>query len=406
MSQATAGRDALARSRAYWAARSGVEQVIAALQSETQSADGAGAQTLLSRLQSESDGVLNGATFRVVHGENGEVLPGPADAGARLNVNLMSKEDLMLLPNMSEDLADSILDYIDADEDPNPFGAEAETYSSQLFPYTPRNAPIHHLEELELVSNIQPWMVRGLDRGLDGYLDNADLEQPASPSVAASTGSADLGWSQYLTASSTSGGLAPDGLAKLDLLTAQASDIQTVTGVDADQAAAILSSAQGGTATMATFIATNLSTLAQGTAGATPGQPRRAVRNLSNDQLQALYDSCSIGPDLGGVGRLNINTANEEVFPFISGIDPVMAQLILEYRDQMGGNIPSLVSLLEIPGMSRAALAALVPRLDVRSNTFTMTAIGRDENTGVTVEMQVEVDRSALPVVMTSFRIR
>ena len=42
---------------------------------------------------------------------------------------------LMALPGMTEDTADAILDFIDADEEPREFGCESDHYSQQSPPY-------------------------------------------------------------------------------------------------------------------------------------------------------------------------------------------------------------------------------------------------------------------------------
>ncbi len=44
----------------------------------------------------------------------------------------------MGLPGMTVEIADAILDYIDADEEPRPYGAESEYYRSSLVPIEPR----------------------------------------------------------------------------------------------------------------------------------------------------------------------------------------------------------------------------------------------------------------------------
>ena len=55
---------------------------------------------------------------------------------------------LMGLPGMTEDVADAILDYLDEDEEPRPYGAEFADYYQQLQPaYKPANGPIATVEQ-------------------------------------------------------------------------------------------------------------------------------------------------------------------------------------------------------------------------------------------------------------------
>ncbi|MBL8818695.1 MAG: general secretion pathway protein GspK [Planctomyces sp.] len=61
---------------------------------------------------------------------------------------------LMKLPGMTEALADSILDWIDADEDAREYGAESEYYLALNQPYRAANSIPQHLEELLYVKGV------------------------------------------------------------------------------------------------------------------------------------------------------------------------------------------------------------------------------------------------------------
>ena len=75
---------------------------------------------------------------------------------------------LMGLPGMTDDVADAILDWIDADDTPRDQGAESEYYSGLQPAYVPRNAPPVSLEELLLVKGVTPEAALRLRRGEDG----------------------------------------------------------------------------------------------------------------------------------------------------------------------------------------------------------------------------------------------
>ncbi len=131
------------------------------------------------------------------------------------------------------------------------------------------------------------------------------------------------------------------------------------------------------------------------------------MRNLERAQLTALFDHATIGDESGVTpGKLNINTCSQDALKYLSEVDPFVADAIRVYRDQQRGDIASIIELLDVGGVSRTALADLTRLIDVRSNVFQFSVTGRDENTGLTVEMQVEVDRSTLPVKINAIRIR
>jgi len=102
---------------------------------------------------------------------------------------------LLTLPGMSEDIADAILDWLDEDEEPRPFGAEVEYYSTLPTPYVPKNGPVLSVEELLLVRGVTPTLLFGADANRNGVLD-ADEQQRFGVTVE-TAGS--LGWAAYLT---------------------------------------------------------------------------------------------------------------------------------------------------------------------------------------------------------------
>lgn len=124
---------------------------------------------------------------------------GVTDECGKINLNTLMKLDssgqkahdiLMMLPNMTEDVANSILDWLDADDDPRNDGAESDYYSSLNPPYRAKNGPLDSLEELLLVKGVTPQLLFGNDRNRNGILD---------PEEDDGSGVVDQGWSAYLT---------------------------------------------------------------------------------------------------------------------------------------------------------------------------------------------------------------
>jgi DNA uptake protein ComE-like DNA-binding protein len=420
--QSSAGREALARVRAKWAARAGVETVLARLQFESQQAQPLSAQGLLSALTEDSSATLTGAKYRIAHSTRDGLIDGPEDLHAKINVNLMTFDDLMLLPNMSEDIADAILDWIDADDDVRELGAERETYLSMNPSYKPRNGPIPDLRELELVAGVRPEYVRGEDWNLNGQLD------PGEDGVAGTTtsnpdGVLDAGWSAFITAGSLDGGVSPTGEVRTDLTTAASTDLEALLGVTAIQAQVISAHAQAGSGGIDDFIRTDLNQMPEGQAIRAQlaaqfggggrggfgggGQNQFQIPALTRDQLTALLDKCSMG-DAAQLhpGKLNINTCDDTTLDYIATIanNPALKDAILASRDSGGGELTSITDLLDVPGINRATVADLSRVVDVRSNVFVVTCKGTDEATGLSVEIRAELDRSTLPVTIRSIR--
>ncbi len=82
---------------------------------------------------------------------------------------------LMQFPGMTPETADSILDWIDHDNEPREFGAEQEYYSGLDRPYAPRNGLPESLEELLFVKGVTRQAFYGDESapGLEGLTEKS-----------------------------------------------------------------------------------------------------------------------------------------------------------------------------------------------------------------------------------------
>jgi len=152
---------------------------------------------------------------------------GLVDESAKLNLNtLLSNESsdpeevrqrLLYLPNMTEDVADAILDWLDEDDEPRELGAEAEYYLSLVPSYEPANGPFRSLDELLLVAGVTPELLYGEDWNRNGLLDPNEDDGDASPPLDDADGQLDLGWVDYLTVYSRESNRRSDGSQKINL---------------------------------------------------------------------------------------------------------------------------------------------------------------------------------------------
>jgi type II secretory pathway pseudopilin PulG len=145
---------------------------------------------------------------------------------------------LMGLPGMTEDVADAILDYLDEDEEPRPYGAEFGDYYQQLLPpYKPANGPIATVEQLLLVRGVTPQLLFGYDQNRNGYIDASEQSQMMTGMPAGSAPGAlpmpqgtsggetgtepsmpgPLGWAPYLTLHSQEKNASADGTKRINI---------------------------------------------------------------------------------------------------------------------------------------------------------------------------------------------
>lgn len=403
-SQAALGREALARTRAYWAARAGVEALIARLEDHTENPATDDAYALRDDLAQVSTGTLEGAEYLITHATpNGERL-GPLDAHSRINIHQMNADALMLLPYMTEDVADAILDWVDEDDDVRELGAEIGQYTSTPYPYNPRNAPFRSLLELELVLGVLPEFVRGEDWNLNGLLDMNERDGNASWPPDNADDVLDAEWSAIITVASRDGGFAASGEERLDLAAADASELVRRVGVDARQADVIVNYvSQTPTATMGDFIRTNLNNLRNAAGERIDAQ----APALEREQLAALLNECELGVAAGPrPGKVNINTCDAEILEYVPQIDASLADAITAERDARTNGFTSVADLLDVPGMTRGRLAQIFNLFDVRSNVYVAVSRGRDSRTGIECHITATLDRTTLPLTIREVHVR
>ncbi len=116
---------------------------------------------------------------------------------------------LMNLPYMTNDVADAILDFIDADDTARQYGVESDYYSTLSPPYRAANGPLQSLDDLLLVKGVTPALLYGEDLNRNGILDpGEDLN---------GDGYFDRGWSAYLTVSSAERNVQQDGSSRINI---------------------------------------------------------------------------------------------------------------------------------------------------------------------------------------------
>ncbi|MFL5343111.1 MAG: hypothetical protein ACJ8F7_23515 [Gemmataceae bacterium] len=160
---------------------------------------------------------------------------GVIDECGKINLNALIKVDstgqvahdvLMKLPNMTEDIADAIVDWIDADDEPRASGAESSYYQGLSPPYRCKNAPLDTLEELLMVRGVTAQLLFGNDRNHNGMQDQGEDDGSGW----------NAGWSAYLTVYSRERNVDVDGNARAYLndsnLQTQHDSLVTAVGQD------------------------------------------------------------------------------------------------------------------------------------------------------------------------------
>ncbi|MCA9049666.1 MAG: general secretion pathway protein GspK, partial [Planctomycetaceae bacterium] len=121
------------------------------------------------------------------------------------------------IPNMTDDIVDAILDWLDTDDERRAAGAESIDYEALAVPYSCRNGPMESIEELLKVQGVTPDLFYGEDDNHNGVLDPGEDDN--------GDGLLDLGWKAYLTAESRERNTTPDGEPKINLNQGQMTEL-------------------------------------------------------------------------------------------------------------------------------------------------------------------------------------
>ena len=234
---------------------------------------------------------------------------GLVDEASKLSINEATADMLMNLPNMTVDIAGSIVNWRSPSSGGTAEGADSSYYLSLPDPYNCKNSPFETVEELLLVEGVTPQLLYGDDANRNGVLDPSEFDSTlgVSGSTVSAGTTVDGGWNNYVTVYSS------------------------------EQAASTGRSGGAGTGTSA---GTGTGT---GTGTAARTLPPR-------------------------VGLINVNTAQTAVLLCLPGLDQADVSALTNYRDTTGADLSTIAWVSK--ALSRAKAAAVANYITVHSFQF------------------------------------
>jgi type II secretory pathway component PulK len=257
---------------------------------------------------------------------------GITDEASKLNINSAVANQLtpgtpptqlLLLPGITNQQADSIVDWIDTDtmNVTGGDGAESDYYQSLPEPYMAKNMPLDTVEELTLVQAVDSTLMFGIDRNHNGVIEPGEA---ASGSLGTDSNgdSSDRGIFPFITVYSADPQLTLDGSPQIVCTAANANNIQSKLtaspyNVDAGTARSIATAVQGGGAAgiKSIFQLVNRPGLAEATLGPIADKltfttPPRTSTTITGPE----------GATKSINGLINVNTAPREVLMTLTGV--------------------------------------------------------------------------------------
>jgi len=366
------------KQRARWACRAGVETAIALLLEDDPSYDA------LTDLWATNPLELEQLDFGGVRVDVQVV-----DTASKLNVNAATREQLLALPDMTEDTADSILDWIDGDDEIRPGGAESGYYLNLDIGYWARNGAIRTDRELLRVKGVTEGLFYG---DPEQELLSADNE----------------GWSHYLTCYSRERNEDIDGNRRININRANQQNLTNDLGLSEGQARWITENRPfrqftdmiGQPSSGQTTRTTPTQPAAQPAQQTQPGQRQPAQQQeqapaepLDTATVLELADKATLTNRRTLPGRVNINTAGEVVLTALFEGNRELALNVITAREGLGGVFLSLADLQQVEGMTQDSLQRYLDQMTIRSSIYEIHATAESQATGLTWQVQVIVDR-------------
>lgn len=347
--------------RCKWACRAGIERGMAVMNEDETENDS------LLDVWSENPEDLNDVmmeqcvfTVRVI------------DESSKLDINTATKEQLLGLPDMVEEIADAIIDWRDSDDVPSGAGVESGYYESLTYGYMARNGPFKTLRELLLVKDVTEELFYGEDTNLNGRLDYNERDGQISPPFDDGDNELDVGWAAYLTCY-TSGGNVSDSNESSAGQSQQSSNQQQQSSNQQQSS---------------------------GNDGRSSGNAQQSTANNQQSSGNNGQNSESTNQE---TAKVNINTASDIVLAaLLGGGDEAerIAQTIIAYRNTLVDGIEDISELTDKGILNEDVFGQIEQYITTSSDIFTIrcfAAADRNGASGTTLMTEAVVDRSSSP---------
>jgi type II secretory pathway component PulK len=360
---------------------------------------------------------------------------GVEDETGKINVNALLQLDpsgqkalamLQKLPNMTQDLANSILNWTRpaGSSNSNTSSSDSSYYSS--LGYSLKNGPYESEEELLLIRGMTPRLLLGNDLNRNGFIE---------PQEDDGSGARDPGLARYLTVYSREVNLNSQGQPRIyvndsnleelynNLNTAVGPDLATfilayrIYGPSAGSSRpggggssrlnrGVLNFQQGANGraqkinSLYDLVGANVSIRQQGQRQPTiyPSPLQASDQQSLRDKMELLLDTVSTSSKLEMLARINVNTAPQPVLAALPGLTDANVQQILEHQPGAGTTTSqasvyrTTVWLMTEANLSASVVKSIEPYITTHSQVFRVQVIGYYVVGGPSIRLEAVID--------------
>lgn len=357
--------------RCKWGSRAGVETAIAVLNDDFATNYSDSLDDLwASNPPDFNDVPLDGCSFTV------EV----TDEAGKLNINTATEKQLMQLPNMTEEIADSILDWRDGDDNLSEGGAEAGYYVNLPYGYQIRNGNFKTMRELLLVKGVTPVLLYG---GIGDEIVEASA-----------------GWIHYLTCYSYEKNEDAEGGSRININKANENRLRRALDISRSYAKWIVDNRKNGFKGIGELISNNSPSKAkEGSSDSDEPQP------LDMETFFRIADKITVTDEELIPGKVNVNTAPAPVLLALFEGDEQIAADVIAYRSGLAEGMADIGDLGQVKSFAKKNVAKnFIDRLTTRSSVFTIHSAAQAHATGAVRKVEAVVDRDKSPAQILYWR--
>jgi type II secretory pathway component PulK len=351
--------------RCKWAGRAGIEKAVAIMNED----------------ETENDSLLdlwsdNDEDFNDIMLDDCRFSVRVVDEASKLNINYATKDQLMGLPDMLEEIADAIIDWRDNNDNPSGAGVESGYYEGLDFGYRARNGPFRTIRELLMVKDVTEELFYGEDTNFNGELDYNEQDGDENPPADDGDTELDLGWIAYLTCYTP----------------AESQDQDNQSQNNQNQSNQNQSSQNQSS---------------QNENDRNEGDQNQDDQNQSDqnqsDQNQDSQNQNNQNSSGQTYAKVNVNTASEVVLTALLGGGNEVESTALEiinYRESVENGIEKISELTDQKILSNSVFSQIQNYITTRSDVFTIYSVAtvdRNGTNGRTLQTEAVVDRSSSP---------
>ena len=284
---------------------------------------------------------------------------GIRDEAAKINLNNATYEMLLKLPNMTSELAASVIDWRDADSDLTQGGAEDEYYLLLDEPYYCKNSPLESVEEVLLLKGASKELLYGEDMNRNGFLDpnenDADTGEPSDNY----NGKLDRGFYEYVTVYSIESNVDNSGERRININNSsgmELSDLLRDVIKDEFKLAEIMTSLRFSNyeSVLDFYIKSG----------------------LTEEQFKQIEDKLTTSSQENIQGLININTSPKEVLMCLPGLDESDVDALIDKRNSSDIDKNSLTWVAELLPQKAGAIGAFLTTRSFRYSTDIISLSG------------------------------